>query len=109
MKFGGRLLLVIGIVAATAAAAAAAAEPWGRAREIPKLITLDPGYAGVSSVSCVGAGRCAAIGTYGTGSGRSHAFVTNEARGVWGAPHDIGHAWGAARVTAGAPALRRSS
>jgi len=58
---------------------------WGTAIEVPGLAALNTGGdAGVSSLSCVPAGNCAAVGSYSTSSRRGRAFVVSETSGSWG-------------------------
>jgi hypothetical protein len=53
---------------------------WGKAVEVPGLGPLNKGgSAGVNSVSCRSAGRCAAGGLYTDGSGHFQAFVVSQA------------------------------
>src|SRR5262249_34745156 len=54
---------------------------WGKATDIPHMTPLDQlGNSKVTSVSCVSAGNCAAIGDYALYS----VFVVGETNGVWG-------------------------
>ena len=56
--------------------AAAIAAGWGTAIEVPGTGTLNSGgFASVQSVSCAGAGACAAGGSYKDGAGAYQAFV----------------------------------
>jgi hypothetical protein len=57
---------------------------WGRAIGVPGLAALNRGEVGVTSVSCVRAGYCAAGGRYADGSAADHGFVAVERNGVWG-------------------------
>jgi len=53
---------------------------WGTAIEVPGSGALNAGgFAGVNSVSCRSAGKCAAGGTYTDGSGHIQAFVAGQA------------------------------
>src|SRR5215471_5726243 len=53
---------------------------WGTAIEVPGSGALNKdGNAGVNSVSCASAGKCAAGGTYTDGSGHIQAFVASQA------------------------------
>jgi len=53
---------------------------WGTAIEVPGSGALNAGgFAGVNSVSCRSAGKCAAGGTYTDGSGHIQAFVASQA------------------------------
>jgi hypothetical protein len=63
---------------------------WGTAIEIPGTASLNAGgYPQVSSVSCPGAGNCAAGGWYVDGSGNRHAFIVTERNGRWGTAIEI--------------------
>src|SRR5262249_56892388 len=54
---------------------------WGTAIEVPGLGALNAGgFAGVNSVSCRSAGKCAAGGTYTDGSRHIQAFVAGPAQ-----------------------------
>src|SRR5258708_6245523 len=69
----------------TAGSRAVAIGSWGRAITGPGLGDLDRGgKAGVSSVSCVSQGYCAAAGAYRDGDGHQQGFVAIEQNGVWG-------------------------
>src|SRR5215813_11864526 len=58
---------------------------WYRAIEVPRSAFLNAGgSAGVSSVSCVSAGNCAALGYYTDGSGHGQVFVFSQTAGAWG-------------------------
>jgi len=58
---------------------------WGQAEEVPGLAALNQRLlAGVRSVSCAGAGECAAGGFYAGKAGRVQGFVVSERNGVWG-------------------------
>jgi hypothetical protein len=58
---------------------------WGSAEEVPGLAVLNVGNsAEVLSVSCGGAGNCAAGGVYADAAGHQQAFVVSEAGGAWG-------------------------
>ena len=58
---------------------------WGQAEEVPGLAALNQRLlAGVRSVSCAGAGECAAGGFYEGKAGRVQGFVVSERNGVWG-------------------------
>jgi len=69
---------------------------WGTAIEVPGTAHRNAGgFAQVYSVSCASAGNCAAGGTYTDASNVRHAYVVNEAGGVWGAAIDVrGTAYG---------------
>jgi hypothetical protein len=56
---------------------------WHPAIEVPGTAALNKGGANISSVSCAGAGHCAAGGYYTDGSHLEHAFVVTEAKGRW--------------------------
>jgi hypothetical protein len=63
---------------------------WGTATEVPGSADLNGGgYADVVSVSCAGAGDCAAGGTVWDGHFLGHAFVVDETNGVWGSLADL--------------------
>jgi hypothetical protein len=60
---------------------------WGRAIEVPGLGALNQGEdAGVMSVSCASAGKCAAGGDYNDGGVNygGQGFVASEKNGTWG-------------------------
>lgn len=59
---------------------------WGRAKNVPDTAALRLGpSAGVGSVSCAGAGSCAASGYYSlTRDGAAFPFVMAQRKGVWG-------------------------
>ena len=58
---------------------------WGQAEEVPGLAALNQRLlASVSSVSCAGAGECAAGGFYEGKASRLQGFVVGEKNGVWG-------------------------
>lgn len=58
---------------------------WGNAIEVPGSGALNSaGYARVNTISCGGAGECAAGGSYKDASGNYQAFVVSEKKGVWG-------------------------
>jgi hypothetical protein len=58
---------------------------WGNAIEVPGTAALNAGGdAAVRSISCAGAGTCAAGGYYSDGSGYKHAFVADETHSQWG-------------------------
>ena len=58
---------------------------WAKAIAVPGLGALNTGEdAGVSSVSCVSAGNCAAGGGYADRDGRSQGFVAAGRNGRWG-------------------------
>jgi hypothetical protein len=62
---------------------------WGKAIRVPGLAKLNAGFnAEVASVSCVSAGNCAAVGTYGDPYGAG--FVASEKNGVWGKAITLG-------------------
>jgi hypothetical protein len=62
---------------------------WGKATGVPGLAKLNAGFnAEVASVSCVSAGNCAAVGTYGDPYGAG--FVASEKNGVWGKATTLG-------------------
>jgi hypothetical protein len=57
---------------------------WGKALEVPGLAALNKGgNAQVSSVSCWGAGGCAAVGFYTDSSHQRQAFGVLELSGTW--------------------------
>jgi hypothetical protein len=66
---------------------------WGDAVEVPGMAALNvggsTGWAAVNSVSCAGAGNCAAGGTYADSSGNAQAFVVDEKNGVWGTAVEV--------------------
>ena len=76
---------------------------WGWAVEVPGTAALNRGDAEVSSVSCAGAGACAAGGYYTSGSGYDRAFVVSETHGRWGQAVEVRRTValysGSARVT----------
>jgi hypothetical protein len=103
MRAGRRLLplvVLLVVLAATAAVALAGTVSWGSAIEVPGIAALGDS-AGVSSVSCVGAGDCTAAGNYANGSG-VHPFVVPEQSGVWGSAIEIP---GTAALSAGYAAV----
>jgi hypothetical protein len=57
---------------------------WGDAIEVPGTAALGTGGASVSSVSCGGAGNCAAGGMYVDADDAWQAFVVDETNGTWG-------------------------
>ncbi len=62
---------------------------WGKAIGVPGLAKLNAGFnAEVASVSCMSAGNCAAVGTYGDPYGAG--FVASEKNGVWGKAMTLG-------------------
>ena len=88
MKTGRHLLLVVGLVGVMGVTAAVAlgAVSWGSAIEVPGTAALNVGgNAYVNSISCTGAGTCAAGGYYTDAAGTKRAFVAYETSGVWGA------------------------
>lgn len=69
---------------------------WGVARPIPGLAALSKhGFAVVSVLSCAAPGACGIGGVYSTsnynpdGTGPGQVFVTSQAGGSIGAPHDV--------------------
>jgi hypothetical protein len=65
------------------------AHRWRAAVEVPGLAALNTsGSAGVASVSCRGAGDCAAGGSY-TGAGGGQGFVVSQKGGVWGTALEV--------------------
>jgi cytochrome c551/c552 len=63
---------------------------WGPAEEVPGTAALNKGGdAEIFSVSCARAGSCSAGGFYTDASGRPHAFVAGEAKGVWGHAEEV--------------------
>jgi hypothetical protein len=56
---------------------------WHPAIEVPGTAALNKGGANFTSVSCTGAGNCAAGGYYTDGSRHEQAFVVTEANGRW--------------------------
>jgi len=63
---------------------------WGTAVEVPGTAVLNSGgYAQLQSVSCAGAGNCAAGGRYSDGSHDPQAFVVSEKNGVWGTAVEV--------------------
>jgi len=87
------LVVLLGVLAATTAGALAnTGSPvhWGDAIKVPGTDALNVGgYASVTSVSCAGAGECAAGGFYWELSAESHAFVVSEQGGVWGTAIEV--------------------
>ena len=77
--------------AASGPASSSASPPtWGKATEVPGTAALNSGgSAWVSSVSCAGAGDCAAGGRYRDGSDHWQAFVVSEANGTWRAAIEV--------------------
>jgi Bacterial Ig-like domain (group 3) len=73
-------------VAVQSPLAAEATGTWGDAATVGGLpnAQFHEFSAGVSSVSCTGAGDCSAGGSYGDNSGATTAFVVDETGGVWG-------------------------
>jgi len=68
----------------TPVATAAAAGVWNRAIAVPGLVALNKGrYAGVSSVSCLSPGSCAAGGDYRDDGGHQQGFVVSKVSGRW--------------------------
>ena len=62
---------------------------WRTAVEVPGLAALNTGgNAGVASVSCPAAGKCAAGGSYSGASG-GQGFVVSQADGVWGTAVEV--------------------
>src|SRR5215470_10000814 len=63
---------------------------WGSAQRVPGLAALSTGgAAGLNSVSCAGAGNCAAGGGYQDRSSHTHVHVVSETtanRGMRGTP-----------------------
>jgi hypothetical protein len=63
---------------------------WGTASEIPGTAGLNAGgAAGVSSVSCPGAGNCTISGGYTDSHGHGQVFVASERDGRWGTAIEI--------------------
>jgi hypothetical protein len=66
---------------------------WGTVQEVPGTASLNSAKdALVSSVSCASAGNCSLGGYYastGRGSAYEHAFVADEANGVWGTAQEV--------------------
>jgi hypothetical protein len=62
---------------------------WGPAIEVPGTEALGSGGANVSSVSCAGAGNCAAGGMYVDATDRWQAFVVDETNGTWGTAIEV--------------------
>ncbi len=63
---------------------------WGNAVEIPGTAGLNAGgEAGVSSVSCPGAGSCTVSGGYTDSHGHGQVFVASERNGRWGTAIEI--------------------
>jgi len=68
---------------------------WGDASQVPGIASLNTGdYAAVDSVSCTGAGDCAAGGSYVVGkpsalAGDSEPFVVDEQGGTWGDAREV--------------------
>jgi hypothetical protein len=63
---------------------------WHRAIEVPGLAALNQGGdAFIMSVSCAGAGSCAAGGYYRDSHHHRQAFVVNEAGGRWGTAIEV--------------------
>src|SRR6266704_2651962 len=58
---------------------------WGTAIEIPGTARLNAQQIGDTSVSCAGAGNCAARGLYVDGQRRTHLFVLSQRNGRWSA------------------------
>ena len=64
---------------------------WGAAIEVPGTAGLNGGgQAGVNSVSCAAAGKCAAGGYYTDRHGNAQAFVVVETNGHWGTAGSLG-------------------
>ena len=61
---------------------------WRAAVKVSGLAALGTGGSEVSSVSCPGAGVCAAAGSY-TDAAGSQGFVTNQVKNVWGAAQAV--------------------
>jgi len=77
---------------------------WGDAGEVPGTAALNSGgAAGVSSVSCVAPGDCAAGGQYTDGSGHVQAFVVTAALEVFGGETNV--VWGDAIEVPGTGSL----
>jgi len=81
----GALVALLGVFG-VAAALASGGVSWGTAVEVPGTAALNTGgNAEVLSVSCAGAGNCAAGGSYSVGSLDSgQAFLVSEKNGIWG-------------------------
>ena len=75
-----------GTAAVQVPAASGAAGTWGNAATVSGLpnAQFQEFSAGVTSLSCTGAGDCSAGGSYGDNSGATTAFVVDETGGVWG-------------------------
>jgi hypothetical protein len=73
-----------GTVAVQTPAASGATGTWDDAATVSGLPNWPRFDAGVTSVSCTGAGDCSAGGSYGNFSGQTAPFVVAETGGVWG-------------------------
>jgi hypothetical protein len=62
---------------------------WAAAVDVLRTSGLNAPQAWVTSVSCAGAGNCAAGGSYRDGHGQSLVFVASERNGRWGAAIEI--------------------
>ena len=63
---------------------------WGKAKEVPGIVTLDQGGQGqVNSVSCASAGNCSAAGYYYSSSQGQQAFVDSQVNGAWGTAEEV--------------------
>jgi hypothetical protein len=71
---------------------------WAAAVNVLRASGLNAASAWVTSVSCAGAGNCAAGGSYTDGHGHSLVFVAGERNGRWGTAIEIP---GTARLNAG--------
>jgi hypothetical protein len=72
---------------------------WGRAREVPGTVALNPGGdGGILALSCPSAGNCGGVGVYGTAADALGVVVVTETKGVWG---PAGEAPGSAALNKG--------
>lgn len=67
----------------------ASASTWGAAEEVPGTATLNAGSASVISVSCPGAGSCAAGGFFDDRASHQQPFVVHQAKGIWGKAEEV--------------------
>jgi hypothetical protein len=80
----------IAVAAVSRTAAATATVRWGRAEEVPGLISLNAGgNASVNWLSCRRVGYCSAAGSYTDASGHGQSFVVNETKGRWGKAEEV--------------------
>ncbi len=64
---------------------------WGTAIEVPGYATLntDGGFDFPVELSCLSAGNCSAVGSYGLGFNEEQAFVVSEVHGTWGTAEKV--------------------